>query len=421
MEQELTRGIELVEAAMEHEEAGDLAKALASYTSAIEHLLLHRKYERNKAKSAILTDRIKSYTERAEKLKELIDRGPPPPAPAPVASARSAAGEDSGARLRTQAEALILDSALDVKWDQVAGLSDAKEALKQAVVWPQHLPQLFESGRVEAWSGILLYGPPGTGKTMLAKAVATESRARTFMHVSVAAIMSKWVGESEGMIRAVFQVARERTPAVVFIDEVDAVAGRRSENDHDVSRKVKNQLLAEMDGLVASTRVLVLAATNMPWELDQAFLRRLQRRILIPLPDGETRRQLIGGQLARYGDGVQLSDDDRRWLVTQTDGWSGSDIATLVKTAGNHQMNALSRATHFAIIGTGDAARMVPCPPDADDAVEVTLDEIIARDQGSRVALPPVKRGDFEWAFSVTRPAKTDDSDLDKLRAFETT
>lgn len=419
MDQELTKGIELVKSAMEHEEAGDLPKALSAYTSAIEHLLVHRKYERNRAKAAILTERITSYTERAEKLKELIERGP---APAPVSSTRGGgSSEDSAGRLRAQAEAMILDTALDVRWDQVAGLADAKEALKQAVVWPQQLPQLFESGRVEAWSGILLYGPPGTGKTLLAKAVATESRARTFMHVSVAAIMSKWVGESEGMIRAVFEVARARTPAVVFIDEVDAVAGRRSENDHDVSRKVKNQLLAEMDGLVASARVLVLAATNMPWELDQAFLRRLQRRILIPLPDSETRRQLISGQLARYGDGVHLSDEDRQWLVTQTDGWSGSDIATLIKTAGNHQMNALSRATHFVIVGTGEATRMVPCAPDVSDAVEVTLDEIIKRDQGSRVALPPVTRGDFEWAFSVARPAKTADADLDRLRAFETT
>jgi vacuolar protein-sorting-associated protein 4 len=182
----------------------------------------------------------------------------------------------------------IVTETPNVSWDDVSGLEGAKEALKEAVVLPIRFPQLFDETR-KPWRGILLFGPPGTGKSYLAKACATECEG-TFFSVSSSDLVSKWMGESEKLIKQLFSMAREKKPSIIFIDEVDSLCGSRSEGENDSSRRIKTEFLVQMQGTATNNDgVLVLGATNVPWELDNAIRRRFQKRIYISLPDANAR------------------------------------------------------------------------------------------------------------------------------------
>ena len=180
----------------------------------------------------------------------------------------------------------------NVHWTDIIGLDSAKRLIKEAVVYPIRYPQLF-SGILSPWKGLLLYGPPGTGKTLLAKAVATEC-GTTFFNISASTIVSKWRGDSEKLVRCLFELARFHAPSTIFLDEIDSIMSHRGSvggsTDHEASRRMKTELLIQMDGLAKSDDlVFLLAASNLPWELDHALLRRLEKRILVPLPTVEGR------------------------------------------------------------------------------------------------------------------------------------
>lgn len=176
-------------------------------------------------------------------------------------------------KMRANLSGAILTEKPNVSWNDVAGLELAKEALKEAVILPIKFPHLF-TGQRKPWRGILLYGPPGTGKSYLAKAVATESNA-TFFSVSSSDLVSKWLGESERLVKQLFQMARESKPAIVFIDEVDSLCGSRGEGESEASRRIKTEFLVQMNGVGNDMDgVLVLGATNIPWQLDSAIRRR---------------------------------------------------------------------------------------------------------------------------------------------------
>ena len=161
----------------------------------------------------------------------------------------------------------------NVKWEDVKGLDGAKESLKEAIILPIKFPQLFNESR-QPWKGILLYGPPGTGKSYLAKACATECDS-TFFSISSADLVSKWQGESERLVKNLFEMARKMKPSLIFIDEVDSLCGKRTEGENESSRRIKTEFLVQMDGCGKATEgILVMGATNTPWELDEAFRRR---------------------------------------------------------------------------------------------------------------------------------------------------
>ncbi|KAM3958373.1 katanin p60 ATPase-containing subunit A-like 2 [Aphomia sociella] len=221
---------------------------------------------------------------------------------------------------------------MDVSWEDIRGLHSAKSLLMESVIYPVRYPEVF-TGLLEPWRGVLLHGPPGTGKTMLARAVASESSC-TFFNISCSTVINKWRGESEKIIKVLFEMASYYSPSIIFIDEVETIASDRSApGEHEASRRMKAQLLTELDGI--SNRdgvVFLLANSNMPWVLDPAMLRRLEKRIHIPLPDFKTRVELFEKFL--NVNNVELYPKvNFEELAAKTDGYSGSDIKLVCKEA----------------------------------------------------------------------------------------
>ncbi|CAJ1054126.1 spastin-like isoform X2 [Xyrichtys novacula] len=230
---------------------------------------------------------------------------------------------------------LILNEVVDrgscVSFKDVAGQDLAKQALQEIVILPALRPELFTGLRAPA-RGLLLFGPPGNGKTMLAKAVASESNA-TFFNISAASLTSKYVGEGEKLVRALFSVARELQPSIIFIDEVDSLLCERREGEHDASRRLKTEFLVQFDGVQSGSddRVLVMGATNRPQELDEAVLRRFTKRVYVTPPAEETRLALLKNLLEKHGN--PLNHKELSQLARLTEGYSGSDLTSLAKDA----------------------------------------------------------------------------------------
>jgi len=300
----------------------------------------------------------------------------------------------------------ILKEKPNVKWDDVAGLHAAKEALKEAVILPIKFPQLF-TGKRKPWKGILLYGPPGTGKSYLAKAVATEADS-TFFSVSSADLVSKWLGESEKLVRNLFEMARENKPSIVFIDEIDSLCSSRSDSESESARRIKTEFLVQMNGVGNDTDgVLVLAATNIPWTLDAAIRRRFEKRIYIPLPEAAARAKMFQIHLGKTPHGIK--QEQFRQLGEMTEGYSGSDVSIIVRDAMMQPVRAVQTATHFKRVSGPDRIDptkiihdyLTPCSPGDPDAQEMTWIQV----EGSKLKEPEINFNDFLKSLKSSRPS----------------
>jgi len=311
---------------------GQKGRAITLYQKAIESLLqlvqLYPEYGLNK----VYVQRAIAYQERIKVLQGTVSSS----------EMNEASNNDSGGGGATMDgnstsngkpnEELVMTEKPKVNWAEVIGLDTAKKAVKEAIVYPVQRPDLFPLG----WPrGILLFGPPGCGKTLLAAAVATEIDAN-FYSIDAASIMSKWLGEAEQNVAKLFNSARKSAtdgrPAIVFVDELDSLMGAHS-NEVGGEIRVKNQFLKEMDGIVDKGKALhvyVIGATNKPWDLDWAFIRRFQKRILVPLADHATRLNM----LKLYSSNLQIDKDvDLHELARLSEGFSGSDIRDVCQSA----------------------------------------------------------------------------------------
>ena len=307
--------------------------------------------------------------------------------------------EDLNALARVIARDVYVGSP-DVRWGDVAGLAGAKKILREAVVAPFRYPALF-TGLLRPWRGVLLHGPPGTGKTMLAKAVASASsgpsqdqgeRGSVFFNVSASTVVSKFRGDSEKLVRVLFSLARARAPSVVFMDEIDALMCERGGSgggEHEASRRMKTELLIQLDGLdaregggdvSAGGGVFLLAATNTPWSLDPALLRRMEKRVFVGLPDLEARRAMLHTLLGGRKRAPEVCLDD---VARETAGYSGSDVAVLCKETAMAPLRRLVAAL--------DAAH----PADA-------LSERVPVDAS---AIGPITAEDVRGALATTKPS----------------
>jgi len=225
----------------------------------------------------------------------------------------------------------IMDNGAPVNWNDIAGLQFQKKCVKEIVVLPMLRPDIFTGLRGPP-KGLLLFGPPGTGKTLIGKCIASQSKS-TFFSISASSLTSKWVGEGEKMVRALFAVAKVHQPSVIFIDEIDSLLSARSESEHESSRRMKTEFLVQLDGAGTdgAERILIVGATNRPQELDEAARRRLVKRLLIPLPEAEARLQIIQNLLGKEKN--DLSEEDVSEIVSKSDGYSGADMANLCREA----------------------------------------------------------------------------------------
>ncbi|KAJ8907324.1 hypothetical protein NDN08_007438 [Rhodosorus marinus] len=225
----------------------------------------------------------------------------------------------------------VMDKNPGVEWEDIAGLHFPKKCVMEAVIWPMVRPDIFTGLRGPP-KGLLLFGPPGTGKTMIGKAIASKSGA-TFFNISASSLTSKWVGEGEKTVRALFAVARMFQPSVIFIDEIDSLLTARTDSDQESTRRIKTEFLVQMDGAATTRddRVLVVGATNRPQELDEAARRRLVKRLYIPLPDLESRTALIARLLKNQEN--NLASEGIAEVSRLSEGYSGSDLYSLCAEA----------------------------------------------------------------------------------------
>ncbi|KAF7820366.1 protein SUPPRESSOR OF K(+) TRANSPORT GROWTH DEFECT 1-like [Senna tora] len=413
---------EYVKQAVHEDDAGNYKKAFTLYMSALEYLKTHLKYEKNPKIKEAITQKFVQYLRRAEEIGAILDAGgggsgvnassgggTQSDAVRPNAKSRSREEKDKEdpekAKLKAGLDSVIIREKPNVKWSDVAGLESAKQALQEAVILPVKFPQFFTVshtclGKRQPWRAFLLYGPPGTGKSYIAKAVATEADS-TFFSVSSSDLVSKWMGESEKLVSSLFQMARESAPSIIFIDEIDSLCGQRGEgNESEASRRIKTELLVQMQGVgKEDQKVLILAATNTPYALDQAIRRRFDKRIYIPLPDMKARQHMFKVHL---GDTPHnLTEKDFEELARKTDGFSGSDISVCVKDVLFEPVRKTRDSKFFRQTSDG---MWVPCEPNQRGAVNISLQELDAQGLASKIVPPPIARADFDKVLKKQKP-----------------
>ncbi|XP_077464263.1 vacuolar protein sorting-associated protein 4B-like [Stigmatopora argus] len=420
----LNKAIDLAQKASDLDSAKNYEEALRLYQSAVQHFLHVMKYETKDGRSnGMIRAKCADYLDRAEQLKQYLRKKEDEPPTKPVKESNGKSNEsneeDSEKKFKNQLSGAIVMEKPNVKWSDVAGLEGAKEALKEAVILPIKFPHLF-TGKRTPWRGILLFGPPGTGKSYLAKAVATEAGNSTFFSISSSDLVSKWLGESEKLVKNLFSLAREHKPSIIFIDEIDSLCGSRSDNESEAARRIKTEFLVQMQGVGNDNEgILVLGATNIPWTLDSAIRRRFEKRIYIPLPEEPARSIMFKLHLGSTPN--HLTEADFVTLGKKSDGYSGADICIVVRDALMQPIRRVQSATHFTKVQGSFCVNpnvimddlLTPCSPDDPGAVAMTWMDVPTE----KLLEPVVSMADMLRSLSKTK-ATVNEEDLQKLIKF---
>ncbi|KAK0324253.1 Vacuolar protein sorting-associated protein 4 [Friedmanniomyces endolithicus] len=391
----LGRAIDVVKKAIEQDTAGEYEKAYQSYYSSLELFMLALKWEKNAKSKDMIRAKAAEYMDRAEKLKNHLaeqetgnKRKPAAMGSNGKASNGSGKGKDDeddeqdpeSKKLRGALQGAILTDKPNIKWEDVAGLEGAKEALKEAVILP------------------IKFHICSRGRGSRGRAVATEANS-TFFSVSSSDLVSKWMGESERLVKQLFNLARENKPSIIFIDEIDALCGPRGEGESEASRRIKTELLVQMDGVGRDSKgVLILGATNIPWQLDAAIRRRFQRRVHISLPDQPARMKMF--ELAVGSTPCELKGDDYRTLAKLSEGYSGSDISIAVQDALMQPVRKIQTATHYKKVDADGVEKLTPCSPGDEGAIEMSWVDV----ETEKLLEPPLQVKDFIKAIKSARP-----------------
>uniref|UniRef100_A0A0C9RRE2 TSA: Wollemia nobilis Ref_Wollemi_Transcript_19650_1734 transcribed RNA sequence n=1 Tax=Wollemia nobilis TaxID=56998 RepID=A0A0C9RRE2_9CONI len=296
---------------------------------------------------------------------------------------------------------------IDVSFDSIGGLDEVKQALHELVILPLQRPNLFAHGKLLGpQKGVLLYGPPGTGKTLLAKAIAKESAA-VFINVRIANLMSKWFGDAQKLVTAVFTLAHKLQPAIIFIDEVDSFLGQRRSSEHEVMTNMKTEFMALWDGFTTdqNARVMVLAATNRPWELDEAILRRLPQAFEVGMPDRKERAKIL--EVILKGENVE-EDIDFDHIASLCQGYSGSDLTELCKQAAYFPIRELLEQEK-----TGSITSQIPRPLKQSD-----LEKVLSVSRSSKVVANEYSRRQQELQARTTASSEQSENTLSELIKF---
>uniref|UniRef100_A0AAQ5BI89 vesicle-fusing ATPase n=1 Tax=Homo sapiens TaxID=9606 RepID=A0AAQ5BI89_HUMAN len=383
----LQKAIDLVTKATEEDKAKNYEEALRLYQHAVEYFLHAIKYEAHsdKAKESIRAKCVQ-YLDRAEKLKDYL-RSKEKHGKKPVKENQSEGkGSDSDSegdnpekkKLQEQLMGAVVMEKPNIRWNDVAGLEGAKEALKEAVILPIKFPHLFTD------------------------------------------LMSKWLGESEKLVKNLFELARQHKPSIIFIDEVDSLCGSRNENESEAARRIKTEFLVQMQGVGNNNDgTLVLGATNIPWVLDSAIRRRFEKRIYIPLPEEAARAQMFRLHLGSTPH--NLTDANIHELARKTEGYSGADISIIVRDSLMQPVRKVQSATHFKKVcgpSRTNPSMMIddlltPCSPGDPGAMEMTWMDV----PGDKLLEPVVCMSDMLRSLATTRPTVNAD-DLLKVKKF---
>ncbi|RKK94009.1 hypothetical protein BFJ68_g15344 [Fusarium oxysporum] len=360
------RAIAEVQKAITADHNKEYQKAFDLYMSSMELWVKALKWEKNKALKVTMQEKMATYLDRAEKLKQFLaaenenanggGKAIMGANGSSTGKGKPQAGEDDDSKkLRNALSGAILQERPNVRWEDIAGLEGAKETLKEAVVLPIKFPSLFQ-GKRQAWKGILL------------------------------------------LVKLLFSMARENKPSVIFIDEIDALCGPRGEGESEASRRIKTEILVQMDGVGNDSKgILVLGATNIPWQLDAAIRRRFQRRVHIGLPDMNGRARMF--KLAIGDTETSLQASDYNILAAKSDGMSGSDIANVVQSALMRPVRKILQATHFK------PRMLTPCSPGDPEKIEMTYDDV----SSDELLAPDVALKDFEMALDDSHPTVSKD------------
>ena len=379
LEQEyLSKIKECKENAKKYYDSGDYEKASEEYQECSKHCELLVKKTEDEAKKKEYYDAFEKFVDASVKLKKMKTVG--------VRETKKER-EEPEAEAGTGFEQYIKENLMQrnketlPSWNDIGGLKETKNTIKESIVLAYaKKPDRVE---IEGWRNILLFGPPGTGKTLLAAATA-EGLDAAFFNVKAGQVLSKYYGESPKIVNALFEVARDKSPSVIFFDELDSVALSRGAEIDEATRRVLSSLLTELDGLSGGKKgefVLFLASTNTPWDIDDAVISRFEKRIYVPLPDEDARRGILKIQLEKKG----FVFEDYDWLVEKTDGYSGRDIKVLCKEGVYGMVRELN--------------------PGVADIADEGLEEIKKYEIKTR----RLTNKDFEHALERMKPASTED------------